>query len=148
MDSSLLSLLFAIYAGLMIYNARLSMRGNCRLNNNNDKTHRYEATPLLHEKALIMLEEMTDTFKTGKQSKAGYEKIGKAEEDEDDEGAGLMNNCILRYLLFPMYILFYLSLPRRFLIITFLISIGWLSGLSYFTVWSISGISNKQRNTK
>jgi hypothetical protein len=135
MDSSLLALLFAIYIGVMIYNVQLSKMAEKAKMNKNDKSDRYETTPLLKEKAPI-----TEPIKCGKLSKYGYEVI-KCEGEQTDDGSGLMNYTVLRWLLFPISILFYLTLPKRLLIISFLISIVWLSGLSYVTVWSINGLS-------
>jgi hypothetical protein len=139
MDASLLALLFAIYVGVMIYNVQLSkMAEKAKMSKNDNNSNNgdgYETTQLLKEKAPI-----TEPIKCGKLSKYGYEFI-KCEGEEGDDGSGLMNNIILRWLLLPISILFHLTMPKRLLIITFLISIIWLSGLSYFTVWSIDGLS-------
>lgn len=69
--------------------------------------------------------------------KADYEKLS----DEESNGFGFTDNCILRWILMPFTLLFFLTLPRRFSAITFFLSIVWLSALSYVTVWSISGLS-------
>lgn len=69
--------------------------------------------------------------------KAEYEKLS----DEESNGFNFTDNCILRWILMPFTLLFFLTLPRRFSAITFFLSIGWLSALSYVTVWSISGLS-------
>jgi hypothetical protein len=134
MDSSLLALLFAIYVGVMIYNVQMSKMAEKAKMNKNDKSDRYETTRLLKEMASI-----TEPIKYGKLRKYGYEVI-KSEEETDDASC-LLNYTILRWLLLPISILFHLTMPKRLLIITFLISIGWLSGLSYVTVWSINGLS-------
>lgn len=68
-----------------------------------------------------------------------YEKL-----DEDDNGFGFTDNFLLRFLLMPFIVIFSLTMPTRFPGITFILSIAWLSILSYFTVWSISGLSKWQ----
>lgn len=70
-------------------------------------------------------------------SKMEYEKL----DTVDDNGFGFTDNLLLRILLMPFIIIFGLTMPRRFPYITFILSIGWLSVLSYGTVWSISGLS-------
>ncbi len=69
--------------------------------------------------------------------KGDYEKLS----DDECNGFGFTENCILRWILMPFTLLFFLTLPRRFSAVTFFLSIAWLSALSYVTVWSISGLS-------
>ncbi|KAH9405524.1 hypothetical protein TYRP_001378 [Tyrophagus putrescentiae] len=70
--------------------------------------------------------------------KGDYEKLS----DDECNGFGFTENCILRWILMPFTLLFFLTLPRRFSAVTFFLSIAWLSALSYVTVWSISGLSD------
>ena len=156
MDSSLLTLLFAIYVGVMIYNAKMSMESEDKiLDNKTNKTDqlviRNESTPLLNDKTVIMLEHMAANCKDSSnyghytKAKSGYEEIitkKLIQIEEDDIESSLMNNCFISLILSPVYILFYITLPKSWPVFTFVGSIVWLSGLSYATVWAISGFSN------
>ena len=116
-----------------------------------------EGTPLLNDKSVILLDQLiagcNDVVEYGPYGKivqnyrkSGYEEIitQKLKSiEEDNIESGLMNNCFISLLLSPVYVLFYITLPKKCPIFTFVVSIGYMSGLSYFTVWAISGLSNQ-----
>lgn len=71
-------------------------------------------------------------------SKSDYEKLG---DECDDNGVGFTNNIILRIILMPFIVIYSITMPAKWPVVTFFFSIVWLSLLSYVTVWSISGLS-------
>ncbi|XP_054156542.1 sodium/potassium/calcium exchanger 3-like [Oppia nitens] len=156
-DSSLLTLLFALYVGVMIYNAKLSMNSADRLHDRTTEKlvaiERAESTPLLDSKSLMILEQMATNcgdnkcdWKNAKNYRNGYEeivnkKLQLSEDDDEDNDNCFMNNCFCSLILSPVYLIFWLTMPKRWPVLTFAVSIGWLTGLSYCTVWSVDGLS-------
>ena len=112
-----------------------------------------ESTPLLTDKTLIVLQQLATNCdanygNSGKLNplnvKSGYEEIVDQKmqfEDNDHNESSIMNNCFCSLILSPVYIVFWVTMPKRWKILTFVVSIGWLTGLSYCTVWAISGFS-------
>ncbi|CAG2116454.1 unnamed protein product [Medioppia subpectinata] len=139
----------------MIYNAKMSMkdRDNC-LDNCTAKPaaiERTETTPLLNDKTLIALQQLAKNCDEnyGKFSslnkKSGYEEIVDKKlqlDDNEDDDSFIMNNCFCSLILSPVYIVFWATMPKRWPIWTFIVSIAYLTGLSYGTVWAISGFSD------
>ncbi|CAG2166015.1 unnamed protein product [Oppiella nova] len=115
---------------------------------------RSESTPLLNDKTIIVLQQLATNCdanygNSGKLNplnvKSGYEEIVDQKmqfEDNDDNESSIMNNCFCSLILSPVYIVFWVTMPKRWKILTFVVSIGWLTGLSYCTVWAISGFSD------
>lgn len=64
----------------------------------------------------------------------------KISSDQNDDIC-LTDHWIIKALLMPFILIYSITMPKRFASVTFLLSIFWLSLLSYVTVWSISGLS-------
>ncbi|KAI7686366.1 Sodium/potassium/calcium exchanger 2 [Sarcoptes scabiei] len=66
----------------------------------------------------------------------------KISSDQNDDIC-LTDHWIIKALLMPFILIYSITMPKRFASVTFLLSIFWLSLLSYVTVWSISGLSDR-----
>ena len=62
--------------------------------------------------------------------------------DDDDNLSFIMKNRLLKTILFPVSLLFKLTIPKRWIILTFSMSMIWLALLSWLTVQSISSFSD------
>ena len=62
--------------------------------------------------------------------------------DDNDNESFIMKNRLLKIILFPVSLLFKLTIPKRWIILTFFLSIIWLTLLSWLTVESISSFSD------
>lgn len=116
-----------------------SQKNSLLLNYDKEEDIDTNGTP---DETTIFYNDLVDSLLEHKQllqrKKSDYEKIG---EEANDNGVGFTDHYLLRWLLLPFIIIFYMTMPRRFQTIIFFISICWLSSLSYVTVWSINGLS-------
>lgn len=89
----------------------------------------------------VLLNDDDEKDQSNRFHRSQYEKLTNEEDDEDNNGFGFVNNFLLRWFLMPFIFVLYMTMPVCCSWITFLFSIGWLSILSYLTVWAISGMS-------
>lgn len=106
------------------------------LNENND--HKEQLEQKLHLFIDDIINQQRIEEQISKFNKLDYEKI---DPENDSNGVDFTNNILLKALLMPFIFIFTFTMPSRFPQITFVFSIIWLSILSYFTVWSVSGLS-------
>ena len=122
---------------------RDSINGNCDVNHNSEQdTEKSFANPS-DDNSTSTLNDFVEEFLSKIEppttvDKTGYETLAK----EENNGFDMTQNPILHFLLLPFVIMFNLTMfCRKWAFWNFFFSIFWLSVLSYFTVWSISGLS-------
>ena len=156
-ESLLLLSLFVVYIVIMFYNAQLA-------NLIQDKTKEYktilnndEKIPLLKKpkKSSIEDEEASQDLshivlirgQNGYKEVRNIHKIEDEEssdqEEDEDEDDWTDNNCFCKWLLMPLKLLFRITIPKPTkycFAITFTVSIIWIVGLTYLSVWMVTTI--------
>ncbi|KAJ6222262.1 hypothetical protein RDWZM_000807 [Blomia tropicalis] len=102
----------------------------------------YTKNSSMETKLYAFVDDLIDKENNDRKCRQQYETLNNDEDDGDDNGFGFTDYFILRWLLMPFSAIFFFTMPSRYSYIIFLMSIGWLSALSYVTVWSISGLSD------
>ena len=108
-----------------------------------------ETTALIKSKSTSILHtQFTESTRSSRRFMINSHRNDDLEDDDDDDDDDdednetfIMKNPILKIILFPVSILFKLTIPRRWILLTFSLSIIWLGLLSWLTVESISSFS-------
>ena len=107
-----------------------------------------ETTALIKSKSTsILYTQFTESTRSSRRFMINSHRNNDPEDEDDDDDDDednetfIMKNPILKMILFPVSILFKLTIPRRWIILTFSLSIIWLGILSWLTVESISSFS-------
>ena len=155
-ESLLLLSLFAIYIVIMFYNAQLA-------NMIQDKTKEYktilnndEKIPLLKKPKISSIEDEEANQDLSHivliKGENGYKEVKNihriedeesGEEEEEDEDDWTDNNCFCKWFLMPLKLLFKITVPKPTkycFAITFTVSIIWIVGLTYLSVWMVTTI--------
>ncbi|CAG2111809.1 unnamed protein product, partial [Medioppia subpectinata] len=162
-ESLILISMFGIYLVIMYFNAQYSHR----LTNTGDMD---EKTPLLEgstlekahkewngnsslatdedimESAREMEDQNSHILSTSgdyraRSRSASQKRILLSETELEEEEDWIESSCFFKWLLFPMTLLFKITLPKPTklcFIITFLISIIWIGSLTYVCVWMVT----------
>ncbi len=135
--------LFIIYIIIMYFNAQVS-----ELLRNNDESGgdgNTESTPLLtSQNAVLVQSSRGDEWEVGGGDKGGnsgnrqrYSSVSELIEEEQD---WVESSMLMKVLMFPALILFKITLPKATkycFILTFIVSILWISVLTYAAVWLV-----------
>lgn len=130
--------LFGIYLIIMYYNAQLG-----DLVNGESNEEVCEKTPLLTPGPSDWDPTGADYQRrrssTGSQIRTRMSSMNEDGELEEENWAE--SNIFIKVLMFPALLLFKITLPKPTkycFILTFIISIVWISGLTYISVWMVN----------
>lgn len=126
----------------MYFNAQVSEL----LRNNDESKEDSESTPLLtSQNAVLVQSSRGDEWEVGGGDNKGgnpgnrqrYSSVTDIIEDEED---WVQSSMLMKVLMFPALILFKITLPKATkycFILTFIVSILWISVLTYAAVWLV-----------
>lgn len=125
----------------MYFNAQVSEL----LRNNDESKEDSESTPLLtSQNAVLVQSSHGDEWEVGGGDKGGnpgnrqrYSSVSELIEEEED---WVQSSMLMKVLMFPALILFKITLPKATkycFIFTFIVSILWISVLTYAAVWLV-----------
>ena len=140
--------LFAIYLVIMYFNTIYS---NAIKNTMEFKNEEGETTPLIkpkdpldksHQEWNTFSVSMRSTASEYKRARSGsMKRIVFADVEIEDETDWIEKNTFCKYFLFPLTIIFKISLPkptRCSFMFTFGLSIVWIGALTYLSVWMVT----------
>ncbi|CAG2173639.1 unnamed protein product [Oppiella nova] len=85
---------------------------------------------------------LSSSFEYRKRSRSGSQKrIAFADIEVEDEADWIESNVFCKWFLFPMTLLFKITLPKPTkwcFVITFIVSIIWIGSLTYICVWMVT----------
>lgn len=141
--------LFIYYNGKVIELIKNFTYSNESVPNSNEQLNLNESTPLLKQELTcngIGNEEIKNEIKEN--PSVIYETVEeeKEEKEEKEENSWFYVKIFYNFITIPILMLYKWTLPKpsdRTFVLTFIISIIWMTGLSYITILNVEFISKK-----